>query len=142
MRPSIVVAAALTAALVLTAGDPAGQAATAPATQQYAEGAAGIGDPYYPGRRQSRLRRAQLPRLARVLPQREVDRATAVIHAVATSRLTSFHFDFEHLRVSHLTVDGRRTTWRRVGAHELVVTPAHAIRNGRRSWLGWPTTAS
>ncbi len=131
MRPRILAAAAVTAALFLTVGDLAGQAVSTRQTQPYAAGANGIGDPYYPADGNPGYNVQSYHVSLDYFPATKAIAATTAIRSVATARLRSFHLDFEHLKVSALTVNGRPATWRHTGAHELVVTPARAIRNGK-----------
>jgi aminopeptidase N len=87
----------------------------------------GIGDPYYPadGNPGYNVRRYHV-RLD-YFPQPESIRATTWVHAIATTRLPSFHLDLKGLHVDSVAVDDRAATWRRTGQHELVVTPARPV---------------
>jgi aminopeptidase N len=58
--------------------------------------------------------------------------ATATITSTATARLTSLNFDLVGMRVRTVTVDGVPARFHRAWAHELVVTPEHALPDGRR----------
>ncbi len=131
MRPRLLAIAAASTALVLAGGDVTGHAVTTPSTQRYAAGATGIGDPYYPADGNPGYQVRSYHVALDYFPTRKSIAATTVIRAVAASRLTTFSFDFEHLKVTALTVGGRAASWRRAGAHELVVSPARPIHKGR-----------
>jgi aminopeptidase N len=55
----------------------------------------------------------------------------ATISATATQNLSRFNLDFVGLTVRSITVNGRPVSWSRT-EHELTVTPAHGLRDGRR----------
>lgn len=58
--------------------------------------------------------------------------ATAKITARATQNLSRFDFDFlGPLKISKLTVDGRKASYTRTGAQELVITPDRGVPQGR-----------
>ncbi|MBM7804512.1 aminopeptidase N [Geodermatophilus bullaregiensis] len=94
-------------------------------------GAPGIGDPYYPldGNGGYDVRHYRLD--LRYDPATDVLDGTATITAQATQALSRFDLDFQGLEVRSVTVGGRAATWTWEG-QELVVTPAHPLREGRR----------
>jgi hypothetical protein len=57
---------------------------------------------------------------------------TATITARATERLCRFNLDFQGVTVRSVTVDGRRARRSRRQDHELMVTPRHQLRKGRK----------
>jgi len=114
-------AAVAAVALVLPA---AGQA-------DFVKGSPGLGDPYFPragnggydvGRYYLRLH--YKPNVNRL-------RAVANIHARATKNLSRFDLDFRHLRISRLTVNGKKARIKRRG-QELKITPRHGLRKGKK----------
>jgi aminopeptidase N len=103
-------------------GAPAGAPAQTP-------GAAGIGDPYFPGAGNGGydaghydLRLAFTPRSGRI-------KATATIDATATHSLSAFNLDFNQLKIRRVTVDGVAAGWRHRRG-ELRVVPATPIAAG------------
>ncbi|WP_395692508.1 M1 family metallopeptidase [Nocardioides sp.] len=90
----------------------------------------GIGDPYYPtdgnGGYDVRSYRIAVDYGGRD----HTIAGSATVSARATKRLPRFDLDLDGLTVTDVTVDGRRATWRRAGAHELVITPARPVGSG------------
>jgi aminopeptidase N len=116
----------LTAGLVvLTAGAAVAQGSGVAGTP----GAPGIGDPYYPldGNGGYDVRHYDLD--LRYDPHTDVLSGSAAVLARATQNLSRFDLDFEGLRISALTVNGRPASFRRDGG-ELVVTPRQTLRTG------------
>lgn len=93
-------------------------------------GSSGVGDPYFPlaGNGGYHVRHYGLT-LRYDTGTREL-RGKAVLTARATQRLARFDLDLKGLKVTGLTVDGRTAGFSRNG-QELVVTPRHALRDGR-----------
>ena len=107
--------------------------ALAPATgaAAFVNGSAGGGDPYFPkagngGYDVSRynLRLGYKPSVNRL-------RARATVHARAKRSLARFDFDFRHLHIKSLTVNGTPARFSRRG-QELRVKPRQGLRKGSR----------
>jgi len=94
-------------------------------------GAPGVGDDYFPlyGNGGYDVRHY----LLRVCYDPATDRlvGVATISARATQNLSRFNLDFVGLTVRSITVNGRPAGWSRT-EHELMVTPRHGLRDGRR----------
>nr|WP_239147303.1 M1 family metallopeptidase [Actinoplanes tereljensis] len=95
----------------------------------YAPGAPGAGDPYFPTYGNGGYDVAGYDLNLRYEPKKGYLSGTATIAATATQDLSRFDFDLARLKVSAVTVDGRKATAAADG-NELVVTPAAGIRNG------------
>ena len=95
------------------------------------EGAAGLGDRYFPeyGNGGYDVRRYDLDVVYR--PATDRLRGRTSIRARAKRRLCSFNLDFVGLEVGEIKVDGRNARWRR-DDHELTVLPADPLRRGGR----------
>ncbi|OQQ14320.1 metallopeptidase [Streptomyces sp. M41(2017)] len=121
-REAVVAAVPVALAALLTAAGPATAAGTA--------GSAGAGDPYFPlsGNGGYDVRHYGLT-LDYDPATRHLD-GTAVVTARATQRLTRFDLDLSGLKVTHVTVDRTRASFRRTG-QELVVTPRKALHPGQ-----------
>ncbi|MDN0199003.1 M1 family metallopeptidase [Streptomyces sp. S.PNR 29] len=104
-------------------------AAAGPATAG-TDGAAGVGDPYFPlaGNGGYDVRHYDLT--FRYDPKSRHLHGTAVLTARATQSLARFHLDLKGLNVTGLTVGHARADFRRDG-QELVVTPRRALRKGQ-----------
>lgn len=100
------------------------------AAEQSAPTRAGIGDPYYPtdGNGGYDVGSYRIALDYRSGPHTIAGRTT--VRAKATSRLPRFDLDLDGLVVTRVLVDGRRAGWERAGLHELVITPARAVREG------------
>jgi len=96
-----------------------------------AEGAAGLGDRYFPtyGNGGYDVRRYDLDVVYR--PATDRLRGRASIRARAKRRLCSFNLDFVGLEVGEVKVDRRQARWRR-DDHELTVLPARPLKRGER----------
>src|SRR4051812_4881973 len=92
-------------------------------------GAAGIGDPYYPDYGNGGYDVAHYDIRLRYQPATDQLAGSTTILARATQDLSSFNLDFV-LDVRSVRVDGRTAAFARQGDHELVVTPARAVRRG------------
>ncbi|GIF19378.1 aminopeptidase N [Actinoplanes tereljensis] len=110
-----------------SSGSPAVRASASSAS--YAPGAPGAGDPYFPTYGNGGYDVAGYDLNLRYEPKKGYLSGTATIAATATQDLSRFDFDLARLKVSAVTVDGRKATAAADG-NELVVTPAAGIRNG------------
>ena len=147
-RPGRIAGAVSAAALSLTlltvpsdavpaAAAPANQGATdtsaaqARAVAHPTAGAAGAGDRYFPlyGNGGYDVRHYALQ--VRYDPATDVLRGKAQLSVRATKNLRRFNLDLVGLTVRSVRVDGRKATWVRRADHELVITPARAIRKHR-----------
>ncbi|MGH3391822.1 MAG: M1 family metallopeptidase [Actinomadura sp.] len=98
----------------------------------FAPGAPGAGDPYFPdmGNGGYDARHYSLS-LSYDPGTRAID-AHARIHVRATENLSRFNLDFlGPLTINALTVNGRTASHQRTGAQELVITPPSGLRRGR-----------
>ncbi|MEO7060161.1 MAG: M1 family peptidase, partial [Lapillicoccus sp.] len=94
-----------------------------------APGASGIGDPYYPLYGNGGYDVSHYDVSVAYSPGSDRLSGTTTITATATQDLSAFDLDLA-LRASSVTVDGRPARFQQ-GPHELVVTPARAVRSGR-----------
>src|SRR5205085_1177666 len=100
---------------------------------RFTAGSAGSGDPYFPDMGNGGYDVAHYDLNLAYTPKTRKLRGTAVVHATATGNLSRFDLDFQGpLKISRLTVDGARASWKRSGAQELVITPRHGLRKGTR----------
>lgn len=102
------------------------------ATAAYAApspGARGIGDPYYPLYGNGGYDVSHYDIAVSYTPSNDRVVGTTTITATATQDLSRFDLDLA-LPASSVTVDGVAAGFRQ-GPHELVVTPARPVRNGR-----------
>ncbi|CAA9556704.1 MAG: putative metallopeptidase [uncultured Thermoleophilia bacterium] len=108
-----------------------GSTATAVADPpDFRPGAAGLGDPYFPGAGNGGYNVHRYDLDLAYDPATDVLDGVATIRARATQDLSSFNLDFEGLEVRSVRVAGRPASWTREGK-ELVVTPARGLREGR-----------
>jgi aminopeptidase N len=132
-RARRVVAVAVLVAMTLlgTALAPAGASTGSGGGGTFRPGAPGVGDDYFPlyGNGGYDVRHY----LLKVSYDPATDRlvGTATISARATQNLSRFNLDFVGLTVRSIKVNGRAATWSRT-EHELTITPAHGLRDGRR----------
>jgi aminopeptidase N len=141
MRRTRSMVAAGTATLTVVAGTVAAAApvraaaspvpAGASAGTGFTPGTAGLGDPYYPLAGNGGYDAQHYDLRLGYDPGRGVLTGGAVITARATQNLSRFDLDLSGLTVSSVKVDGRTAAFSRSG-QELVVTPAHGLRSGRR----------
>jgi aminopeptidase N len=94
-------------------------------------GAAGIGDPYYPGYGNGGYDVERYKLTLRYDPATDRLEGAAELTATATHPLTRFNLDFDGLDITALRVDGVAAPWRREDS-ELVITPAAPLGGGRR----------
>jgi peptidase M1-like protein len=112
-------------ALVL-AGVPAALAAP---PNQFPAGAAGIGDPYFPGDGNGGYDVQHYDLAVSYDPATDKLTGIATITARATQNLSAFNFDFLGLRLRSVTVNGTAATTQRKG-QELTVKPKSGLTNG------------
>jgi aminopeptidase N len=120
------------AATGTTSAAPGAPPATVPtALARPTPGAAGAGDPYFPlyGNRGYDVRHYGLR--IRYDPASNRLNGDTRIRARAHKSLSRFNLDLVGLRVLSVAVNGRRARWTRKHRHELVVTPARALRDAR-----------
>ena len=127
-RPALVLVSALSG-LALGAALLAAPAAARPHPRpHFTPGAPGIGDPYFPTRRQRRLRRPALRARRPLRP--DTDRLPAR-HATSghgpRRTCRRFNLDLDGLTVRSVRVNGRRAAWSHVDG-ELTVTPSRGLR--------------
>lgn len=132
MRPARRALLALSVTAALGAGllVPSGSAAATDSIR-YTPGSAGSGDPYFPDMGNGGYHASHYDINMAFDPKTHAIAATTRIQARATQNLSRFDLDFMGpLKISRLTVDGRRAAFRRTGAQELVITPPHGLRRG------------
>ncbi|WP_053749870.1 M1 family metallopeptidase [Streptomyces sp. MMG1533] len=94
-------------------------------------GTSGVGDPYFPLAGNGGYDVGHYDLTLRYDPDSGRLAGKAVLTARATQRLTRFDLDLNGLKVTGLTVDHVKADHTRDG-QELVVTPRHALRQGRK----------
>jgi hypothetical protein len=94
-------------------------------------GAAGIGDPYYPGSGNGGYDVDTYHLRVTYDPATDELQGEAAITATAKQDLSRFNLDLDGLTVDAVKVDGRGATWSRDGG-ELSITPARCIRKRSR----------
>ncbi|MUN39927.1 M1 family metallopeptidase [Actinomadura litoris] len=108
-------------------------AAPAGAASRFSPGAPGAGDPYFPDMGNGGYDVSHYDVALRYDPATKGINAVTRITARATQNLSRFDLDFlGPLKISSLTVDGRRAAFRRTGAQELVITPGRGLREHHR----------
>ncbi|MGH3623047.1 MAG: M1 family metallopeptidase [Sciscionella sp.] len=96
-------------------------------------GAAGAGDPYYPADGNGGYNVADYHLKITYNPASRHLSGDATITATARQDLSRFDLDLYQLAVTSVAVDGKPArTFSQVGKHELVITPAEALRDGQR----------
>lgn len=104
-------------------------AATADAGTRFTPGAPGAGDPYFPDMGNGGYNVANYDINLNYDPKSRAIRAVTKIKARATQNLSRFDLDFlGPLKISKLTVNGAKVSYRRSGAQELVITPSKGLR--------------
>ena len=137
-RRVIVIMAVIVGLLV-----PSASAAAHPV--HYTPGAPGAGDPYFPDMGNGGYNVGHYDIQLAFNPTTHAIAATTTISARATQNLSRFDLDFlGALKISRMTVDGHWASFTRTGAQELVITPRHGLRDGRRftvsvTYFGVPT---
>ncbi|MFJ2440521.1 MULTISPECIES: M1 family metallopeptidase [unclassified Streptomyces] len=102
---------------------------TAAATVRGRPGAAGLGDPYFPGLGNGGYDVRHYGLTLDYAPATGTLRGTAEITARATQDLSAFNLDLAGMKVESVTVDGARATARRSGT-ELTVRPREGLGRG------------
>ncbi|HEV7933670.1 MAG TPA: M1 family metallopeptidase [Actinomadura sp.] len=104
----------------------------AQAQSGFTAGAPGAGDPYFPDMGNGGYDAQHYSLALTYDPGTKAIDAHAKIQARATENLSRFDLDFlGPLKISALTVDGRKASYRRTAAQELVITPPDGLRQGR-----------
>jgi aminopeptidase N len=126
---SLVATAALVASLLPSTPAVSRAVTTAAPTA----GSSGGGDPYFPlyGNGGYEVKHYGLD--VRYDPKTDVLTGKASLTVRATKSLSRFNLDLVGLTVRSVRVDGRAARWVRRADHELVVTPARALKKGRSS---------
>jgi aminopeptidase N len=101
----------------------------APAQRIGDVGAAGLRDGYFPHAGNGGYDVGNYLVDLRFSPKRKWVGATVTIAATATQDLSSFNLDYRGPKITGITVDGVRATYRRRG-QELTITPATGLRQG------------
>jgi aminopeptidase N len=115
---------AITLAVAACSGAPASSQAP-----QFVDGAAGIGDPYFPTYGNGGYDVAGYDLALRYDPASGQLGGTATITATATEDLRRFDLDLAHLSVQQVTVNGAGAT-SAISNNELVITPRAGITHG------------
>ncbi|MEU3978935.1 M1 family metallopeptidase [Streptomyces sp. NPDC026672] len=131
--PGVLAAASLLLAVPASAAD-------------FAPGAPGIGDPYYPYYGNGGYDVSHYDVRLQYRPETDELEGTTTILATTTQDLSSFDLDFL-LDVSEVRVDGARAAFTTSGEHELVVTPKKPLAKGTPvtvvvRYTGVPSTKS
>ncbi|TYB46528.1 M1 family metallopeptidase [Actinomadura chibensis] len=125
--PRALAAVALSTAAVLAA-----PAAPAVAAARFTPGAPGAGDPYFPDMGNGGYDVAHYDIGVKYDPATKGIQAVTRVKARATQNLSRFDLDFlGPLKISSLKVDGRKASYQRTGAQELVITPPSGLRKNR-----------
>jgi aminopeptidase N len=131
------VAAAVMLALVLAAdGTPVSATrdsagiGTAPGSQEFRPGSAGLGDSYFPGAGNGGYDVRNYRLDLRYQPDTDRLDGHATLEAVAVQPLSRFNLDFGPLDISALSVNGQPARWERAEGTELEVVPAGGVRDG------------
>jgi hypothetical protein len=120
------VASLIAVVLLVVAGTPAALAAP---PSQFSAGAAGIGDPYFPGDGNGGYDVQHYDLAVTYDPATDRLTGVATIQANATQNLSSFNLDFVGLRLRSVTVNGVAAVTTRKG-QELTVKPRSGLTNG------------
>jgi aminopeptidase N len=120
--------------------------AAPPAPGDAHPGSSGVGDPYYPKDGNGGIDVLHYDIHDRYAFRSGELSGRTELDLRATQDLSRFNLDFL-LPVTGVTVDGARATWTRAGDHELRITPAEDLREGRRAhvvveYAGKPATES
>jgi aminopeptidase N len=99
------------------------------ADRTFAPGAAGAGDPYFPGYGNGGYDVAHYLVRVRYDPAKDRLTGTTTVRATAIANLSAFHLDLAGLTVRAVTVDGVQAAHARA-ADELIVTPATGLSSG------------
>jgi aminopeptidase N len=99
------------------------------AAADFAPGAAGVGDPFFPKAGNGGYDVVGYDLTLRYQPKPRRLTATAIVTATATQDLSSFDLDYRGPEIKALTVDGTPAQFSRDG-QELIITPASGIPTG------------
>ncbi|MGA5419930.1 M1 family metallopeptidase [Streptomyces lavendulocolor] len=121
MHRRLIVPSALAASLLLAI--PASAA-------DYAPGAPGIGDPYYPASGNGGYDVSHYDLRLKYQPKTDLLEGTATILATTTQNLSRFNLDLG-LKVSEVRVNGKKARFTATGDHELEITPATPLEKNR-----------
>ncbi|WP_067186682.1 M1 family metallopeptidase [Microtetraspora niveoalba] len=113
------------------AAHPALAAPGAPGSPRYSAGAAGVGDPYFPGQGNGGFDVRHYDIAFSYDPASKHMDATTTITAVATQDLDRFDLDFRGPEISELKVGKHPAAFTRDG-QELVVTPRPKLKSGEQ----------
>ncbi|MFC6934103.1 M1 family metallopeptidase [Actinomadura yumaensis] len=107
--------------------------ADAAAVARFTPGAPGAGDPYFPDMGNGGYDVAHYDIGLKYDPATKGIQAVTRITARATQNLSRFDLDFQGpLKISALAVNGRKASYTRSGAQELVITPRKGLRKNSR----------
>lgn len=95
----------------------------------FAPGASGIGDPYYPDYGNGGYDVSHYDLRLKYQPKTDLLEGTATILATSTQDLSRFDLDFG-LKVSEVLVNGKKAKFATSGVEELEVTPPHGPAEG------------
>jgi len=106
-------------------------AAGTASAQEFAPGAPGVGDPYFPKSGNGGYDVVHYDIDLDYTPRRFRIAAVATISATATHGLSSFNLDFRGPKIANLSVNGQPSGFTRAG-QELTITPAAPIAAGEQ----------
>ena len=144
MHRSSIVAGAI--ALVAAAAPTAtAQAAPSPSAKPFAEGAAGVGDPFFPFAGNGGYNVGHYDLALKYDYRTQVLDGTATLRARALQKLRRFNVDLRGFDVTSVRVNGKASTFARTGEQELEITPRTPLITGqaftvRVSYKGVPQT--
>jgi aminopeptidase N len=121
--------AAVVVVLLLAAGACTSKSAPSKAAPHFVDGAAGIGDPYFPTYGNGGYDVGGYDLAVRYDPASGQLDGTATITATATEDLKRFDLDLAHLSVSKVTVNGAAAS-STIQKNELVITPTAGVVRG------------
>lgn len=121
------------AVALLAAAAPAATAyaGPSPAAKPFAEGAPGVGDPFFPFAGNGGYDVEHYDLALRYDYRTQVLGGIASLQARAEQKLRRFNLDLRGFDVTLVTVDGRRAEVTRSGEHELEITPRRPLVPGR-----------
>ncbi|MEU5880241.1 M1 family metallopeptidase [Spirillospora sp. NPDC047279] len=126
------VALTATAGVLLSVASPAEAADRNRDRDRFTPGAPGAGDPYFPDMGNGGYDVAHYDIGLKYDPASKNIQAVTRIEARATQNLSRFNLDFlGPLKISALTVNGKRASYERTGAQELEITPPRGLQKGR-----------
>ncbi|WP_344413219.1 M1 family metallopeptidase [Amycolatopsis minnesotensis] len=139
-RPAVAATVAVLTGLTLGAG-------VAEASGHPTPGSDGAGDTYYPTDGNGGYDVADYTLSTTYDPASHDLTGNQRVTARATQDLSSFNLDLYKLGVDSVKVNGKQATFKQAGEHELVITPARALRRGQPfvaeiAYHGKPTAIS